>query len=111
MEGCRMARTYKVSVMYPNQDGAKFDFDYYRSTHMKLVETSLKPFGLLRTSVEKGISGGAGQKAPYVCVGHLIFDRPDGYDEGAKKAGPELRADIANFTNVAPTRQISEVLD
>jgi uncharacterized protein (TIGR02118 family) len=111
MEGCRMARTYKVSVMYPNQDGAKFDFDYYRSTHMKLVETSLKPFGLLRTSVEKGISGGAGQKAPYVCVGALYFDRPDGYDEGIKTAGPALRADIANFTNVTPSRLISEVLE
>jgi uncharacterized protein (TIGR02118 family) len=106
-----MARTYKVSVMYPNQDGAKFDFDYYCNTHMKLVMDNLKPFGLQRTGVERGISGGAGQKAPYICIGHLIFDRPDGYDEGVKKAGPVLRADIANFTDVTPVRMISEVLD
>jgi uncharacterized protein (TIGR02118 family) len=106
-----MAKTYVVSVMYPNQDGAKFDFDYYCSTHIKLVTQHLKPFGLKRTAVEKGLSGGAGQKAPYVCVGHLYFDRADGYDEGIKKAGPVLRADIANFTNITPTRLISEALD
>ena len=106
-----MATMYKVSVMYPNEDGAKFDFDYYCKTHMKIVMDNLKPYGLQRTGVERGISGGAGQKAPYICIGHLFFDRPDGYDEGVKTAGPVLRADIANFTNVTPVRQISEVLD
>ena len=101
---------FKVSVMYPNQDGVKFDFDYYRNTHMKLVEKHLKPFGLKRTAVDKGVSGGGGAKAPYVCVGHLYFERADAYDEGIKTAGPALRADIANFTNVTPVRLISEEL-
>lgn len=102
---------YKVSVMYPNEDGVKFDFDYYRTTHMQIVEAAFKAFGLVRTGVDKGISGGAGQKAPFVCVGHLYFDRPDGYDEGVKAAGTQLRDDIPNFTNVTPTRIICEVLD
>jgi uncharacterized protein (TIGR02118 family) len=102
---------YKVSVMYPNDDGVRFDFDYYRKTHLKLVSEQLKPFGLQRTAVDKGVSGGAGHKAPFVCIGHLFFDRADGYDEGIKKAGPVLRADIANFTNVTPVRMISEVLE
>lgn len=102
---------YKVSVMYPNEDGVKFDFDYYRNTHMKIVEQHMKPFGLQRTAVDKGISGGAGQKAPYICIGHLFFDRPDGYDEGVKAAGTALRDDIPNFTNVTPMRLISEVLE
>ena len=102
---------YKVSVMYPNEEGARFDFDYYCNTHMKLVTEQLKPFGLVRTGVDKGISGGAGAKAPYVCMGHLYFERADGYDEGIKTAGPALRADIANFTDVTPVRIISEVLE
>jgi len=29
---------FKVSVMYPNQEGAQFDIDYYRTKHMKLVQ-------------------------------------------------------------------------
>lgn len=102
---------FKVSVMYPNEDGVKFDFDYYRTTHMNLVKETFKGCGLQRTSVEKGVSGGAGAKPPYVCVGVLYFDRADGYDQGVKAAGTKLRDDIPNFTNVTPTRLISEVLD
>ncbi len=99
---------YKVSVMYPNEPGVQFDFDYYRKTHMRIVEEHLRPFGLKRTSVDRGLSGGGGQAAPYVCVGHLYFDRADGYDEGIQAVGPVLREDLANFTNVTPTRLISE---
>jgi len=47
---------FKVSVMYPNEEGAKFNIDYYRTTHMGLVEKHLKPFGLIKTDVDKGIS-------------------------------------------------------
>lgn len=101
---------YKVSVMYPNEDGVKFDIEYYQNTHMKIVEENLRPFGLKRTAVDRGISGGAGQPAPFVCVGHLYFDDPDGYDKGVKEVGTVLRNDIANFTNVTPVRIICEEL-
>jgi len=99
---------YKVSVMYPNEEGVKFDFDYYKTTHMKLVEENLRPFGLKRTSVDRGLSGGMGAPAPFVCIGHLYFEEEDGYDRGAKEIGPVLRNDISNFTNVTPVRLISE---
>ena len=61
---------YKVSLMYPNEEGARFDFNYYRSPHMKLVEEHLKPFGLVKTGVDKGISGGGDQPAPYISQFH-----------------------------------------
>ena len=101
---------YKVSVMYPNQKGSRFDLDYYCTTHMALVEKHLKPFGLLRAEVLRGISGGGGQPAPYVCIGNLYFDSADGYEKGGAASGGVLRADIPNFTDVTPVRQISEVL-
>jgi len=101
---------FKVSVMYPNQEGAQFDLDYYRTKHMDLVVRFLKPFGLVRTEVLRGISGGGGQPAPYICIGNLYFDTADGYEKGAAASGGALRSDIPNFTNVTPVRQISEVL-
>lgn len=55
---------YKVTVMYPNEEGVRFDFDYYRNKHMKLVAEQFRPFGLTKTGVEKGISGG-GQVSPH----------------------------------------------
>jgi len=42
---------FKVSVMYPNQDGTRFDMDYYRTKHMELVRKHMSPFGLVRTEV------------------------------------------------------------
>ena len=102
---------FKVNVMYPNEEGAKFDYDYYRETHMKIVREALEPFGLIKTGVEKGISGGAGQPSPFLCVGSLYFEDPDGYDKGVKANVDKLRGDIPNFTNVTPVRMISEILD
>ncbi len=102
---------FKVSILYPNQKGAKFDFDYYRTTHMELVQKHFKPFGLIKTGVDKGISGGNDQPAPYICIGNLHFETRDGYSKGSAAAGSILREDIPNFTNVTPIRQISVVLD
>jgi uncharacterized protein (TIGR02118 family) len=102
---------FKVSVMYPNQAGGKFDFDYYRKTHMKLVKEAMAPFGLVRTEVEKGMSGSAGQPAPYVCIGHLYFDKVEGYDKAIQATGAKLRADIPNYTNIQPVRQVGELIE
>jgi uncharacterized protein (TIGR02118 family) len=101
---------FKVSVMYPNQKGARFDIDYYRTTHMDLVIRHLKPFGLIRTEVLKGLSGGGGQPAPYICIGSLYFETVDGYEKGVAASGGAVRADIPNFTDITPVRQISEVV-
>ena len=40
---------YRISVMYPAKEGARFDMDYYRKTHMPLVMDNLKSFGLDNT--------------------------------------------------------------
>ncbi len=101
----------KMSVMYPDKEGAKFDFDYYKTTHMALVQKHLKPFGLVKTSVDKGISGGGDEPAPFICMGHVYFEDLEGFEKGMAEAGHLLRGDVPNFTNITPTRQISEILD
>ena len=102
---------YKVSVMYPNREGAAFDFEYYRTTHMGLVNKHLKSYGLVKTGVDKGISGGGDHPAPYICIGHLYFETRDGYEKGIAEVGSMLRGDIPNFTTITPIRLISEILD
>jgi uncharacterized protein (TIGR02118 family) len=102
---------YKISVMYPYQEGAKFDIEYYQTTHMQLVQKHLKSFGLIKTGVDKGISGGGDEPPPYICIGHLYFETRAGYDKGIAEVGSILRGDIPNFTDTTPTRQISDILD
>ena len=46
----------KVTVLYPNEEGKSFDFDYWTGTHMDLVNRLLTPMGLLRGELEKGVS-------------------------------------------------------
>jgi uncharacterized protein (TIGR02118 family) len=102
---------FRVSVMYPNDAGAEFDHDYYNNTHMKMVEEHMKPFGLIKSETDKGVSGGGDQPAPYIGVGQLYFESLDGYDKAIAAHGALLRGDIPNFTNVMPIRQISEILE
>lgn len=102
---------FRVSIMYPNTEGATFNHDYYKNTHMKMVKAHLEPFGLVRAEVDKGLSGGGDLRAPYIGIGHLYFKTREGYDKGGAEKGAILRGDIPNFTNVTPTRQVSEILE
>jgi uncharacterized protein (TIGR02118 family) len=101
----------RITVLYPNEPGKKFDHDYYVTRHMKLVRDRLQSFGLIRTEVDRGVAGGApGAPAPYVALGHVYFDAIDGFQKGMSQHGQEIMADIANYTNIQPQIQISDVI-
>jgi uncharacterized protein (TIGR02118 family) len=93
----------RVSVLYPQ--GGKFDFDYYVKTHMALAHRLLDPFGLVKTEVDKSIG-----TAPYMAVGHLIFNTMEDMQKGLQAHDPELAADVVNFTDVKPEFQVSEII-
>jgi uncharacterized protein (TIGR02118 family) len=101
----------RVSVLYPNEAGKKFDVDYYRDKHMKLVGDRLKSFGFVRAEVDKGLAGGApGSAAPFVCIGHVYFTSLAEFQKGMAQHGQEILGDIPNYTNIQPTMQISEIV-
>ena len=101
----------KVSVLYPNEQGKKFDLDYYANKHIPMVQRLLGPIGLVRTELEKGISSAdPSQPAPFVALGHLYFDTTDQVHEGFKTHGGEIMGDIKNYTDIQPTFQISETI-
>src|ERR1700720_4672527 len=63
----------KVSLLYPNTEGCKFDMNYYLNQHMPMVQQKLGP-ACKRMAVEEGIAGGApGAPATYVAMGHRDF--------------------------------------
>ena len=101
----------RVSVLYPNESGKKFDVDYYVNRHMKLVRDRLAPSGLLRTEVDRGLAGGGpGAPAPFIAAGHLYFNRVEDFQKGMGQHGAELLGDIPNYTNIQPQIQISEIV-
>ena len=100
----------KVSVMYPNTPGARFDHAYYRDTHMPLVKARMGEHCRYYT-VDKGLGGGApGSAATYVAMCHIYCDSVDAFQAGFGPHMPEIMADIPNYTDLAPVIQISEVV-
>jgi uncharacterized protein (TIGR02118 family) len=90
----------RLSVFYPTTEGATFDHDYYRDTH---VPMALDAWGLTVAEIDRGIDG------PYVAAVHLKFASLDAMGEamGSPKTG-DVMADVAQFTSITPILQTSE---
>ena len=92
----------RMSVYYPSGEGSTFDLDYYRSTH---VPMALKAWGLTEAEIDKGLNG------PYVAGVHFRFESQAALDAAFGAPGtPEVLADVANFTNITPVMQTSEIV-
>jgi uncharacterized protein (TIGR02118 family) len=99
----------KVSVLYPNTAGCKFDMTYYLTKHMPMVKQKLGA-ACKSMAVEEGVAGGApGAPATYVAMGHLYFDSSDAFQSAFAPHAQDILGDIPNYTNIQPTIQISEV--
>ena len=101
----------KISFYYPNSQNAKFDHDYFVNKHMPLAIDRQRTLGLLQFDIEKGIAGGTPDAiTPYIAIGHIYFDSLEAFQNSMSKVGEELMADVANFTDIEPIVQISEIL-
>jgi uncharacterized protein (TIGR02118 family) len=94
----------KLSVMYPNSDGATFDMDYYLSIHIPLAQRIIGA-ALKGISVDQGVAG----QGPYLAMGHLLFESLEALQAAMAAHAPTLMADIPNYTASQPTMQVSEV--
>jgi uncharacterized protein (TIGR02118 family) len=100
----------KVTVLYPQRAGARFDMDYYCDSHMPLVQSKLRP-ALKGIEVDKGLAGEQPGSAPaYVAMGHLWFDSVAAFDAAFGANADAILADIPNYTDIQPIVQISEVM-
>lgn len=100
----------KVSVMYPNTPGARFDHDYYRDKHMPLVQSRMGSSCKFYT-VDKGLAGGApGDPATYIGMCHIYSESVEAFQSGFGPHADEILADIPNYTDLSPVMQISEVV-
>ena len=100
----------KVNVMYPYTEGARFDHAYYRDRHMPMVKARLGSACAYYT-VEKGLAGRAPDAPPaYVAMCAFICESAEGFQAAMQEHGVEIRRDIANYTDVTPLLQISEII-
>ncbi len=100
----------KVSVLYPNAEGCRFDMDYYCSSHMPMVRDKLGT-ALKGLAVDRGVAGGTPGSAPtYVACGHLFFESVDAFLAAFGPNAKAILGDIPNYTDIQPVTQVSEIL-
>jgi uncharacterized protein (TIGR02118 family) len=84
----------KVSVLYPNTEGSKFDMGYYLNTHIPLVQRLLGA-ALKGVAVDQGVGGEEpGSRPPYLAMGHLLFESVEAVQRAFGTHGHALTADI-----------------
>ncbi|MEY2554720.1 MAG: hypothetical protein QOC57_2580 [Ilumatobacteraceae bacterium] len=91
----------KLSVSYPSGEGTTFDHKYYAASHVPLCISAFSPE---KTEIDKGIDG------PNVAGVHFYFESMEAFQSAmANPKMGEVMADVANYTNIAPVMQVSEV--
>jgi uncharacterized protein (TIGR02118 family) len=89
-------------VLYPSSEDSTFDHDYYRDKHVPLA---MRAWGLSTAEIDNGIDG------PYVAAVHFQFDSVEAMQTALANEGTaEVTADVANYTNITPVLQTSELV-
>ena len=99
----------RVTFLYPNTPGSRFDAEYYISTHMPLAIRLLKP-ALKAVSAEIGISSAMpNQPTPNAAIAAFTFESVQAFTEAVMPHYAELQGDIPKYTDIEPVVQISEI--
>lgn len=102
----------KISILYPNNKGARFDLRYYIDKHMPISIGLLSAHhGFRCVSVEHGLGGGiTGTEAAYVAMSHYQFDTVENFMAAFTPHAAVLQGDMPNYTDIEPVIQVNEVL-
>jgi uncharacterized protein (TIGR02118 family) len=99
----------RVSILYPNAAGSRFDLDYYLNTHLPMTEKLLRP-QMKGMVVEHGIAGTApGAPPAYIALCHLEFESVDAFLEAFMPHMATLTGDIPNYTDVEAVIQFNDI--
>lgn len=99
-----------MSVLYPNQPGARFDERYYLDRHIELVRQRWGAMGLGEVRLLRGVGTPDGGSAPYRVITLLTFVSGQALQQAVAEHGEEIFADIPRFTDVQPAVQVNEAL-
>ena len=99
----------KISVMYPFSEGKTFNIEYYETKHMPMVAGFLGA-NLVKYTIDKGVASGIPNQVPHMAIGTFYVKNLAEYQAATAPNRDAIRADFANYTNVAPVIVVSEVI-
>lgn len=102
----------KISILYPNVKGARFDMRYYVETHMPLAIKLLSAHpGFRGVSVERGLGElVSGANAAHIAMCHFLFESTEDFMAAFTPHEAVLENDIPNYTNIEPVIEVNEIV-
>jgi len=102
----------KISILYPNVTGGRFDFDYYLSKHMpRSIELLGAHPGFRSVTVERGIGCTEPDSPPkYVAACFYTFDTVESFVSAFMPHADELQGDMAHYTDIPADIQFNEIV-
>ena len=98
-----------LSVVYPRETGASFDYDYYQNKHLPLATRRWANAGLTGGEALLGRAAVDGSDSPYFAIGIIHFESADALMAAVTgEHAEEVIGDIRNFTDVQPIIQVNE---
>ncbi len=98
-----------LTVLYPWQEDAKFDFAYYRDEHLVML-ARLYGDAVGKMVVRKGLRKGDGSPPAFIASVNIEILSMEGFEAAGKQHFPTLAADVPNFSNIKPVGQIEEIV-
>lgn len=97
-----MRPMFRVSILYPKTDGATFDHDYYRTSHMPMVASKLGDV-CTEWSADQVIDGA------FEAIGYLWVSDIEKFGSIMAEHGAEIMGDVPNYTSIAPQLVVSQI--
>ena len=99
----------RVSVLYSNTEGKKFDMAYYCNKHIPMVKQKLGA-ACKGITVDQGLSGAQpGSRPSFASMAHLSFESVEAFQSAFGPHAEVIMGDIPNYTDIEPIIQINEV--
>ena len=98
-----------LSVVYPREAGARFDYDYYQNKHLPLAAKLWANAGLTGGEALLGKAAVDGSDAPFFAIGMNHYEPADALKAAVTgEHAEEVIGDIRNFTDVQPIIQVNQ---
>jgi uncharacterized protein (TIGR02118 family) len=99
----------KISILYPNQPGSRFDVEYYLNTHMPM-SSKLLGSAIKSVSVEIGRNGVTpNEPPPFAAICGFTCETMEDFTAAFTPVAADLQGDIPNYTDVTPVIQVSDI--
>lgn len=102
----------RISILYPNVPGGRFDWPYYQTRHMpRSIQLLGGSPGFLGVSVERGVQNAVpGSPVAHLAICQFSFESLEAFQAAFAPHAAELQGDMPAYTDIQPIIQVNEVL-